>query len=372
MRDLDDRLASLLTTAGALRASDVHLTVGLAPVVRVDGNLGHPGDLPVLTEGDVEMMIRSTLDEPGWQTLVTQRSYDYSMATRGSGRWRVNAYFHRTGLGAAFRAINVELPTLEQIGAPPALDRLVAAPWGLVLSVGPTGSGKTVTQAAMINRINDTRPCHVLTLEDPIEYLHPHRMAMVHQREVGTDVHDFHDGLRAALREDPDVILVGEMRDLESIAHTLTLAETGHLVFATLHANDAAQAIDRIVDVFPGDRRQLIQTQLAGTLQGVISQRLVPAVAGGRVAAFETAVVSDAIANLIREGKTRQIRNVISTGAGDGMQTLEQALSALVAAGTVRYEDACAVSQFPKAIDVPMTGAPGSPPPPLAPPTPGR
>ena len=219
-----------------------------------------------------------------------------------------------------------------------------------MLVVGPTGSGKSTTLAAMIDRINETKPCHILTIEDPVEFLHTHKMAMVNQREVGTDVNSFTDGLRSALREDPDVILLGEMRDLDSISITLTLAETGHLVFATLHTNDASQALDRIVDVFPAEQRDQIQTQLASSLQGVLSQRLLPAEGGGRVAAYEILMGTEPVRNLLREGKTRQLRNVMISGQQDGMQTIEMDLARLVASGIISFDTAAEISAYPKEI----------------------
>ena len=224
---------------------------------------------------------------------------------------------------------------VEELGAPWATTELLNRPYGLVLVVGPTGSGKSTTLAAMVDRINETKPVHILTIEDPIEYIHNHKTAMVNQREVGTDVPSFVDGLKSALREDPDVILLGEMRDIESIGITLTLAETGHLVFATLHTNDASQALDRIVDVFPAERREQIQIQLAGTLQGVISQRLLPAIGGGRVAAYEVLMANDAVRNLIREAKTFQIPSVLQSGARYGMQSMDQSLASLVLSGAL-------------------------------------
>jgi twitching motility protein PilT len=240
--------------------------------------------------------------------------------------------------------------SLEELGAPWAANELLNRPYGLVLVVGPTGSGKSTTLAAMIDRINETKPVHILTIEDPIEYLHNHKVAMVNQREVGTDVNNFLDGLRSALREDPDVVLLGEMRDLDSISITLTLAETGHLVFATLHTNDASQALDRIVDVFPAERRDQIQIQLAGTLQGVISQRLLPAEGGGRVAAYEVLMANDAVRNLVREGKSRQLRNTMISGQQEGMQTIEMDLARLVSSGILSFDVAAEVSAYPKEI----------------------
>ena len=248
------------------------------------------------------------------------------------------------------RVIPYRVRSLEELGAPWAATELLNKPYGLVLVVGPTGSGKSTTLAAMIDRINEERPCHILTIEDPVEYVHNHKTALVNQREVGTDVNSFTDGLRSALREDPDVILLGEMRDLDSISITLSLAETGHLVFATLHTNDASQALDRIVDVFPAERRDQIQIQLAGALQGVISQRLLPVEGGGRVAAYEVLLGTEAVRNLVREGKSRQLRNVISTAQKEGMQTIEMDLARLVASGLITMEAACEISAYPKEI----------------------
>ena len=249
------------------------------------------------------------------------------------------------------RVIPFRVRSLEELGAPWAANDLLNRPYGLVLVVGPTGSGKSTTLAAMIDRINETKPVHILTIEDPVEYLHHHKVAMVNQREVGTDVNSFTDGLRSALREDPDVILLGEMRDLDSISITLTLAETGHLVFATLHTNDASQALDRIVDVFPAERRDQIQIQLAGTLQGVISQRLLPAEGGGRVAAYEVLMANDAVRNLVREGKSRQLRNTMISGQQEGMQTIEMDLARLVSSGILSFETRRrGRAQYPKEI----------------------
>ena len=253
-------------------------------------------------------------------------------------------------LALALRVVPFRVRTLEELGAPAACTSLLNKPYGIVLVVGPTGSGKSTTLAAMIDRINDTKPVHILTIEDPVEYMHHHKMAMVNHREVGSDVDSFTDGLRGALREDPDVVLLGEMRDLDSIQIALSLAETGHLVFATLHTNDAAQALDRIIDVFPGESRDQIQIMLAGALQGVISQRLLPGIAGGRVAAYEVMIANEAIRNLVREGKSRQMRNMIATGAGDGMQTVEMDLARLVAAGLITMEVAMASSAYPKEV----------------------
>jgi len=275
---------------------------------------------------------------------------DFSFGLEGIGRFRANAFKQRSTYALALRVIPYRVRQLEELGAPKACTDLLNRPYGLVLVVGPTGSGKSTTLAAMIDRINATRPVHILTIEDPVEFVHSHKMAMVNQREVGSDVNTFNDGLKSALREDPDVILLGEMRDLESISITLTLAETGHLVFGTLHTNDAAQALDRLVDVFPGEMRDQIQIQLAGTLQGVISQRLLRADGGGRVAAYEVLVANDAVRNLVREGKSRQLRNTMISGQSEGMQTIEMDLARLVAAGLISLETAMAESAYPKEI----------------------
>jgi twitching motility protein PilT len=271
----------------------------------------------------------------------------------------------------ALRVIPYEIPGFDELGIPPAVEHLVNLPMGLVIVTGPTGSGKSTTLAAMLDYINRRRACHIVTIEDPIEYVHGNHRSAVSQREVGNDTESFPRALRSALREDPDVLLVGEMRDLESISTTLTIAETGHLVFATLHTNDSAQAIDRIVDIFPSDRRDQIQVQLASTLEGVIYQRLVPRIGGGLVAAYEVLFASHAVRNLVREGKTRQLRNVISTHQTEGMQTLEMALTHLVAVGLVDYETALKVSLFPKEVGMPPAGSVLPPPPTTPPPPPG-
>ncbi|MEY2755665.1 MAG: type secretion system protein, partial [Actinomycetota bacterium] len=307
----DPTLVTLLQATVAAGASDLHLTVGRPATARRDGILVPFDGVERITAADTERMTMSLLDDKQKRELEEYSQVDFSFGLESVGRFRANAYMQRNSLALAFRVIPFRVRALEELGAPPATHELLQRPYGLVLVVGPTGSGKSTTLAAMIDRINETRPVHILTIEDPIEYLHQHKMAMVNQREVGSDVNTFIDGLRSALREDPDVILLGEMRDLDSISITLTLAETGHLVFATLHTNDAAQALDRIVDVFPAERRDQIQIQLAGTLQGVISQRLLPAEGGGRVAAYEVLMANDAVRNLLREGKTRQLRNVM-------------------------------------------------------------
>ena len=350
LTSIDSTLGRYLQLVWDRGASDLHLTAGYPPVVRVDGMLVPIEGEPKLLPPDVARMIRSLFTEDHWRHYLADKQLDFSFSWQGTGRFRGNAYQQRGAPALALRGIPFSIRTLEELNAPAGVHYLLNQPYGLVLCVGPTGSGKSTTLAAMVDRINETRACHILTIEDPIEYLHRHKRSLVNQREVGEDTPSFSDGLRAALREDPDVILVGEMRDLESIAITMSLAETGHLVFATLHTNDASQALDRLIDVFPAERRDQIQIQLAGSLMGIISQRLLHATGGGRTAAYEVLVANDAIRNLIREGKTRQIRNVITTNRIEGMQTLEHDLNRLVAAGKIDYETAINVATFPKEI----------------------
>jgi twitching motility protein PilT len=350
-------LEALLRATVDSGASDLHLTVGRPATARRDGVLVSFENVAVLTAEEVDRMVFSLLDERKLAELHEDRQVDFSFGLPGIGRFRANAFRQRGNLALALRVVPFRVRTLEELGAPAACTTLLNKPYGIVLVVGPTGSGKSTTLAAMIDRINDTKPVHILTIEDPVEYLHHHKMAMVNQREVGTDVGTFNDGLRSALREDPDVVLLGEMRDLDSIQISLSLAETGHLVFATLHTNDAAQALDRIIDVFPAERRDQIQIMLAGALQGVISQRLMPAIGGGRVAAYEVMVANEAIRNLVREGKSRQMRNMISTGAGEGMQTIEMDLARLVAAGLITMETAMEGSQYPKEVQAQLATA---------------
>ncbi len=268
-------------------------------------------------------------------------------------RIRGNAFVQRDRTALALRMIPRAVPALEELGLPPVLAELTARHQGLILVTGPTGSGKSTSLAAMVDRINTQRACHILTIEDPIEYVHDHRRSLVSQREVGTDTPTFGHALRAALREDPDVLLVGEMRDLESIGFTLTIAETGHLVLGTLHTNDSAQSLSRMIDVFPAEQQAQVRVQLAAALTAVVYQRLVPRIGGGLVAAYEVLVANSAVRNLIKEGKTHQLRNVLVTGQREGMVTLEQSLSALVRAGVVSHEDAVARSLYPNEIERP-------------------
>jgi twitching motility protein PilT len=327
-------------------------SVGKPPSVRVDGNM-RPLDEPPLTADDTAAIIRGMLPDELWDSCKGDKEVDFSFDWADVARIRGNAFHQRGSLAMALRLIPFDIPSFEELGVPATVASWSQMYQGLVLVTGPTGSGKSTTLAAMIDSINTHRAVHVLTIEDPIEYVHHHNKSIVNQRELGTDCDSFERALRSALREDPDVLLVGEMRDPETIQAVLTIAETGHLVFSTLHTNDAAQALDRIVDVFPGERQNQIRVQLAGSLAGVVSQRLLPRVDGGLVAAFEVLVGTFAVKNLIREGKTGQIRNQISTGTQWGMSTLETSLSDLVRHGIITYDEALNHSLYPKELDKP-------------------
>jgi twitching motility protein PilT len=330
--------------------TDIHIGAGAPPMMRVDGDLypfeGHDPLHPEDIERIAEAMLPDELKEQFDQT----RQVDFSFSWKDVTRFRGNIFRQRGAISLALRAIPYQIPTMEELLLPPVMETFCHQNQGLVLMTGPTGSGKSTTQAAMVGYINAHRRRHILTLEDPIEYVHGHGLSLVSQREIGFDTATFQDGLRAALREDPDVVLVGEMRDPESIATTLTIAETGHLVFATLHTNDASTAIDRIIDVFPSERQSQIRVQLAASLAGVVAQRLIPRVGGGMIAAFEILLANNAVRSLIREGKTHQIRNVISQSVRDGMQTLEQSLSVLLAHGLISYDDAITRAVVPKEV----------------------
>ena len=348
-----------LRTLWGAKGTDVLLTVGAPPMARVDGILRPIGGEPVNDEARLQDFLGQVLDTSQRARMTADREYDFAFSWRGLARIRGNAFFQRENPAVALRMIPDRIPSFDEIGLPQSVRDVAKLPQGLVLFTGPTGSGKSTSLAALIEWINTNRACHIVTIEDPIEYVHRHRMSIVSQREVGTDTHSFERALRAALREDPDVVLVGEMRDPESIAITLTLAETGHLVFSTLHTNDAAQALDRVVDVFPAERQAQIRLQLSGVLTAVVAQRLIPKIGGGLTSAFEVMMGTSAIRNLVREGKTRQIRNVITTSKGDGMQTLEAGLSKLVQAGTISYEDALTRAVLPNEVERPGGMAPG-------------
>jgi twitching motility protein PilT len=339
-------LEALLRAAVESGASDFHITVGLPPMLRVTGKLRPmEDDFRRLSADDTERLVTSMMSKDNRRVFDDEGHVDFSLGLPGVGRFRVNAYKQRGTFGAAIRLIPYEVPNLGDLGLPQILETFADKPRGFVVVTGPTGSGKSTTLAAMVGLINSRRNCHVMTIEDPIEYLHQHRKAIVNQREIGEDAKSFPSALRAALREDPDVILVGEMRDLETMATAITAAETGHLVLATLHTGDAVQTIDRIIDVFPEYQQHQIRVQLAGTLEAVIAQQLIPRKdKPGRVPAVEIMVGTPAVRNLIREGKTHQLRSVIQTGARFGMQTMEQSLRCWVEQGIVSCEDALAVA----------------------------
>ncbi len=348
---LDAWLAELSHRGG----TDILLTAGSPPLLRVDGRLLPLEGAHVLSHEDIEGITRAQLPGHHYQDrLEIGKELDFSFTWRDEGRVRANAFYQRAQCSLSLRYIPMRIPSPQELGLPPSVISILTSPSGLVLVTGPTGGGKSTSMASMIETINRTRRCHIITIEDPIEYLHTNRMAAISQREVGTDTESFGAALRSALREDPDVVLVGEMRDLESIAACLTIAETGHLVIATLHTNDSAQALDRIIDVFPADRRPQIQVQLAGTLLAVIYQRLLPKRSGGLVAAYEVMIGVPAVRNLVREGKTRQLRNILITHRSDGMQTLESSLTGLVSAGLIDHGAATEASLYPKDIAKPQ------------------
>src|SRR5215204_2311179 len=338
----------LLETMVALGASDLHLAVGSHPVIRLNGSLERLEQFPRLSADDSQRLLYRILSTEQQKHLEISRQIDVSYSIPGLARFRVNVYFQRESLGGAFRMIPAELKTLEDLGLPTQLHELSKKPRGLVLVTGPTGSGKSTTLAAVVDEINRTRDDHIMTIEDPIEFLHRHKRCLVNQREIGPDAVSFADALRGALRQDPDVILLGEMRDLETISTAITAAETGHLVFATLHTQDAPSTIDRLIDVFPAAQQEQIRVQLAATIQGIVTQTLVPTVDGKRrVAACEILLPDDAVRNLIRQAKVEQIYSVMQTGSNKGMQTLEQAFVYLVSRGIITQETAMARSSRP-------------------------
>jgi twitching motility protein PilT len=336
--------------------TDLLLTADAPPLLRIDGQLVRY-DAADMTPKDIDAIVSSIVVPEMLQAFQTDGEVDFSFSWRDLARFRGNAFRQRGTTALALRMIPFKIPTFEDLSVPPVIRGFMNRPHGLILVTGPTGSGKSTTLAAMIDYINENRACHIVTVEDPIEYLHHHKKSAVNQREIGEDSASFPRALRSVLREDPDVVLIGEMRDPESIQAALTIAETGHLVFATLHTNDSSQALDRIVDVFPADRRPQIQVQLSHVLAAVVYQRLVPRADKGMTAAFEVLIGSNAVRNLVREGKTRQLRNVIATHQSEGMQTLEMSLAELVATGVITAEAAAGVSLYPREIALP----PGAP-----------
>ncbi|MEG0978908.1 MAG: type IV pilus twitching motility protein PilT [Oscillospiraceae bacterium] len=333
-------LAELLTEAHANNASDLHITVGVPPKMRVHGEMTTM-NYPRLTTEDTEALVRNIMGEYQKRVFAERGEIDFSFGLAGMGRYRANVFRQRGTTAAVFRLVGVTIPKPQDLGVPQQIVDLYNKKSGLVLVTGPTGSGKSTTLAALIGKINENLSAHIITLEDPIEYLHRHGQSIVNQREIGVDTNSYSAALRAALREDPDVILVGEMRDLETIATAVTAAETGHLVFSTLHTIGAAETVDRIIDVFPTEQQDQIKVQLSAVLEAVISQRLIPNAQGnGRVAAFEVMLANSAIRNLIREGKTYQIPSIMQTGKKFGMQTMDDALYDLYRTGQINRKEA--------------------------------
>src|SRR5918996_4754457 len=332
-------------------ASDLHVTTGTPPAIRVRGEVERLHDFDALNGEETQQLLYRILSSEQQKLLELNRQLDFSYSIPGLARFRVNVYFQRESIGAAFRLIPTELKTLEELGIPATLHVLAEKPRGLVLVTGPTGSGKSTTLAALIDEINRNRAEHILTIEDPIEFLHRHKRCIVNQREIGPDATSFAEALRAALRQDPDVILVGEMRDLETISTALTAAETGHLVFGTLHTQSAPSTIDRIIDVFPPHQQEQVRIMIAGSLQAVVTQALLPTVdGGGRVAALEILYPDDAVRNLIRQGKVEQIYSVMQTNTSRGMQTMEQSLSDLIQRRVVNLEAGLSPSSPPQQL----------------------
>jgi twitching motility protein PilT len=354
-------IQELLGHVLAMDASDLHVTVGAKPTVRVHGDLKPLEQYDILEPDLVRRMVYAILTQRQRERLEQDLELDLSYSLPGRGRFRVNVYFQRDALGAAFRFIPFVIRTVEELGLPPQVSDFARLPRGLVLVTGPTGSGKSTTLAALIDVVNSEREVHIMTVEDPIEYLHRHKRAIVNQREIGADTHSFANALKHVLRQDPDVILVGEMRDLETISTAITAAETGHLVFATLHTQDAPQTIDRIIDAFPPHAQQQIRVQLSTTLQGVITQQLLQTWDGrGRVACAEVMVTTPAIRNLIREAKVHQIYSAMQAGARYGMRTMDQALAYLVANGKITMDLARQRCHDPQELERLVTGVAGT------------
>src|SRR5438876_2931232 len=342
---------ALLEQMVSLGASDLHVTVGSPPAYRVRGEIVRAeGFEPFDADGTRSLLYR-ILSSEQQKNFELKRQLDFAYSMPGVARFRVNVYYQRESVGAAFRLIPQEIKTLEELNLPPVLHTLAERPRGLVLVTGPTGSGKSTTLAAVIDEINRTRSDHILTVEDPIEFVHRHKRCIVNQREIGPDATSFAEALKAALRQDPDVILVGEMRDLETISTALTAAETGHLVFGTLHTQSASSTVDRIIDVFPAEQQEQVRIQIAGSLQGVVTQALLPTADGvGRIAALEVLFPDDAVRNLIRQGKVEQIYSIMQTGTQKGMQTMEQALGELVLRRIVTLDVALSRSSRPEQL----------------------
>lgn len=342
-------IQQLFAETARLEASDLHLVVGFPPMLRLVGKLAAVSGTQVITATEAEQMIVSILNQEQKELFLTNREIDFSLAT-AAGRFRANVYYQKNTPAATFRLIPPRIKTIDELGLPNICHEFVKLRQGLVLVTGPTGHGKSTTLAAMINSINLTKPLHVVTIEDPIEYVYPPGLSIVSQREMHGDTHSWNIALRSVLREDPDVVLIGEMRDFETIAAALTIAETGHLVFATLHTNSAAQTIDRIVDVFPENQQSQVRLQLSSVIEGVLSQRLIPAAPGGRVVVGEIMTATAAVRTTIRDGKTHLLDNIIQTSAEFGMMSLETSLAGRVREGKITIEVATSYAIRPEEL----------------------
>jgi twitching motility protein PilT len=340
-------IKNLLQLTVDKNASDLHMVVGIVPTLRVDGELLTVPNEPVLSPSEMERSLRELLTKEQIESLTVNKEIDFSISFSQKARFRVNAYTQKNTWGVAFRKIPLIIPKIDDLGLPKIAHQFTSMRQGFILITGPTGHGKSTTLAAIINEINATRSCHIVTIEDPVEFVFTPTKSIISQREMHEDTHSWNIALRSVLREDPDVVLIGEMRDYETIAAAITIAETGHLVFATLHTNSAAETMDRIVDVFPEEQQSQIKLQLSNVLEAVVSQRLVPAIAGGRLVATETLVATNAIKTAIREGKTYQIRSIIQTSGEIGMYTMETSLARLVKDGRVSLDTALSYCLVP-------------------------
>lgn len=335
-----NNIQALLETTINRRASDLHLVVGSPPCLRIYGELVYLKEEGNLSEADTERLIFSLLQPEQKELLINNKEIDFSFELGGKGRFRVNLYYQKSTLAGSFRFVPLEIKSIDDLRLPPICHQFAALKQGFILVTGPTGHGKSTTLAAVINEILNTRSCNIITIEDPIEFVFKSQRSLVSQRELSLDTHSWAAALRSALREDPDVVLIGEMRDYDTIAAALTIAETGHLVFSTLHTNSASQTVDRIIDAFPQEAKNQVRIQLSTCLEAVFSQRLVPQVSGGRIAAYEVMVASPAVRTSIREGKTHMIDNIIQTSGSLGMSTLESCLVSLVNEGKITLETA--------------------------------